>query len=57
MKLICAIVFAFGSLITAHAQEVGASRTAPDSAATLTYIHGAWEALTRRVTGLRLCVR
>ena len=50
MKLICAIVFAFGSLITAHAQEVGASRTAPDSAATLTYIHGAWEALTRRVT-------
>ena len=35
MKLICAIVFAFGSLITAHAQEVGASRTAPDSAAKL----------------------
>jgi len=52
MRLICLFLFAFGSLMSANAQTPGGGTApaTPDSAATLSYIHGAWETLTRRVT-------
>jgi len=52
MRLVCLLLLALGSLTNANAQAPGggAGPAAPDSTATLNYIHGAWETLTRRVT-------
>lgn len=54
MKLFRLVVFAFAAihLPSSPAQEAtpAASNTAPDPAATLAYIHGAWDTLTRSMT-------
>ena len=54
MKLFRLVVFAFAAihLSSSLAQEAtpAAANTAPDPAATLAYIHGAWDTLTRSMT-------